>query len=331
MRYKEVIETIADAQHIVVIQAENPDGDSLASALALEFILGELGKDVSLYCPVQIPRHLRYLPGWDRVEEELPGSFDASIIVDTSSASLMERVFSHNQLPKLRAKPTIVLDHHTNDIDLPYQTTNILESDAAATGEIIYRLAKEANWSIPLEAAEFITISIMSDTLGLTTDSVKSATLRVVAELLDLGVSLAKLDAARRKMNGKSVDLVRYKALLMARIDYSLELGLAEITIPWDEIEKFSDQYNPSVLVIDEMRMTEEVEIAIAYKTYPDGKLTAKIRANFGADYADTLAEHFGGGGHPYAAGFKVRKQDIEDVKKQVRQFLAERRNNEAS
>ena len=35
---------IEKASKITIIQAENPDGDSLGSALALEEILGEVGK-----------------------------------------------------------------------------------------------------------------------------------------------------------------------------------------------------------------------------------------------------------------------------------------------
>ena len=114
-----IADIINEAQSIVVIQAENPDGDSLASALALEEMLGAQKKNVFLYCPVQIPRHLRFMAGWDRVSEELPKTFDASIIVDTSSASLMERVFTPQQLPVLRSRPAIVIDHHVFDIDLP--------------------------------------------------------------------------------------------------------------------------------------------------------------------------------------------------------------------
>jgi nanoRNase/pAp phosphatase (c-di-AMP/oligoRNAs hydrolase) len=44
----ELTELIKTVQHIVIIQADNPDGDSLASALALENILGDLGKDPAL-------------------------------------------------------------------------------------------------------------------------------------------------------------------------------------------------------------------------------------------------------------------------------------------
>ena len=47
-----------------------------------------------------------------------------------------------------------------------------------------------------------------------------------------------------------------------------------------EEIQKYSNQYNPSVLVLDEMRLVEGVEVACAIKTYPDGKLTGKLRSN---------------------------------------------------
>jgi nanoRNase/pAp phosphatase (c-di-AMP/oligoRNAs hydrolase) len=52
------------------------------------------------------------------------------------------------------------------------------------------------------------------------------------------------------------------------------------------------------------MRMVEGVAVAVAIKTYPDGKLTGKIRVN--TPVADSIAGYFGGGGHAYAAGFKV-------------------------
>ena len=58
------------------------------------------------------------------------------------------------------------------------------------------------------------------------------------------------------------------------------------------------------MLILEELRLVEGVEIAVAIKTYPDGKLTGKIRAS--KPIADQLAGYFGGGGHPYAAGFRI-------------------------
>jgi phosphoesterase RecJ-like protein len=54
--YDEVIALISDATRILVVQAENPDGDSLGSALALEELLGDMGKEVRMYCPGRHPK-----------------------------------------------------------------------------------------------------------------------------------------------------------------------------------------------------------------------------------------------------------------------------------
>src|SRR6266436_2709510 len=95
----ERVESLLDkARHIVVIQADNPDADSLGSSLALEHILGDQGKTVSLYCGVDIPGYLHYLEGWDRVSSDLPRQFDASIFVDVSTLTLMEKLRSSGKL-----------------------------------------------------------------------------------------------------------------------------------------------------------------------------------------------------------------------------------------
>jgi len=52
------------------------------------------------------------------------------------------------------------------------------------------------------------------------------------------------------------------------------------------------------------MRLVEGVELGVAIKTYPDGKLTGKLRSNI--PISATVAGYFGGGGHEYAAGFRV-------------------------
>jgi nanoRNase/pAp phosphatase (c-di-AMP/oligoRNAs hydrolase) len=70
------------------------------------------------------------------------------------------------------------------------------------------------------------------------------------------------------------------------------------------------------MLILDDMRLAKNTNIAIAFKVYKDGKVTAKLRANYGRAIAGKLAEHFGGGGHPYAAGFKIMSdKSYADIK----------------
>jgi len=315
---------ISQSEKIVVIQADNPDGDSIASSLALEAILTDIGKEVSMYCGVDIPGYLRYLNGWDRVVNQLPNEFDLSIIVDTSSLLLLESLQKSGQINWLRSKPSIVIDHHKSEATIDF--AKIYNDPAAAScTEVIYHIAKENKWTIPIDAAEFIAVGILSDSLGLISESTSAKTIHAVADLVDSGVSLAKLDNIRRQFQKKQPELLKYKGRLLERVEYSEDNRIAHITIPWDEIEKYSPLYNPPMLVMDEMRQVENAQIAIAFKTYPDGRITGKIRANYGYGVADKLAEHFGGGGHIYASGFRVTDgRKIDQIKQEVFQLTSE-------
>src|SRR5581483_671750 len=130
---------INSSQKIVIVQADNPDIDSLASALALESILGDAGKEIVLYCGVDIPSYLHYLPGWGRITKDYPKSFDASIIVDTSSNELLNQLEKSGVKNWLAAKPVIVIDHHATEATIQFAKV-MCSHPAVATGEIIYEL-----------------------------------------------------------------------------------------------------------------------------------------------------------------------------------------------
>lgn len=312
---KKIAEVVEAAQKIVIVQADNPDVDSLASSLALEAILGDMGKEVSLYCGVDLPSYLQYIPGWDRVVKDLPKQFDASIIVDTKSDALLDQLQKTGQKAWLAAKPSVVLDHHDTEATISFATV-IGSYQAAATGEVIYELSRQLEWQLDRTAMDMITIAILSDSLGLMGGSVTSRTIQIIAELVEAGVNLAELDSARRETMRRDPELIHYKGRLLQRVEFYDDNRIAMLTIPWEELEKYSPLYNPPMLVLDDMRLSRGTDIAIVFKIYREGKITAKIRANYGRGIADKLAEHFGGGGHPYASGFKIEGgREFEDVK----------------
>ena len=295
---------IEKASKITIIQAENPDGDSLGSALALEEILGEVGKEVQLFCPVDIPKYLRYFSGWDRISDNLWPS-DLFVIVDTASQILLSKIWENPLYRNLLEKtPILVIDHHTDATpDLEFSHEIILK-EASSCAEVIFDFAKNSGFEINQQAAEHLMGAILSDTLGFSTQNVSPETFEIASQLTKLGASTAKIEEARREFSKKSPEILEYKGELIRRIEYFLDGKLAVVHIPWDEIKKYSDKYNPSVLVIDEMRLVEGVEVCVAIKTYPDGKLTGKVRTN--SPVAADIAGYFGGGGHAYAAGFRV-------------------------
>lgn len=308
--YQTFSDFLQNKNRICIIQAENPDGDSLGSAIALDYILKN--SENSLYCPVDLPKYLHYFPDWSRVTSDFDFRADGYIIVDTAANVLLSKLLDDEAIKKcLYDKPVFVLDHHESEDDLEFPHEAIIEP-LPACAELIYKIAKNKNLEIPLPAANAIYSAISADTLGLVSASVDAETMYIMGELIDLGVNPAALEETRRNFMKKSRRILDYKADLIKRVDYALNGTLATVHIPFEDIQAYSDEYNPNVLIMEELRLVEGVEVAVAVKTYPDGKVTGKIRTS--VPIAEQIAGYFGGGGHPFAAGFRTYDTSYDEV-----------------
>ncbi len=310
--YDKFTEFLKDKKSICVIQAENPDGDSLGSSIALDYILKDY--DVSMYCPIEIPKYLHYFEDWSRVELDFNFKADGYIIVDTAATVLLSKLLEDTAIRnRLYSAPVFVIDHHETEDDLEFPHDSIIEVRPAAA-ELIFEIATQCGLEVDKKAAEALTQAIMSDTLGLTSVAVTARTFEIMAELTRCGADVGVLEEKRREYMKKSQRVFEYKADLIRRVEFHLDGQLATVLIPWEEIEEYSDEYNPNVLILEELRMVEGVKVAVAVKTYPDGKVTGKIRCMGDTRIAESVAGYFGGGGHPYAAGFRTYDISYEDI-----------------
>lgn len=308
--YENFAKFLEGKKRLCIIQAENPDGDSLGSAIALDYILTDT--ENTLYCPIDIPKYLHYFDDWSRVDIDFDYKADGYIIVDTAASILLSKLLEDSAIKNcLYSKPVFVLDHHESEDDLDFPHEAIIEPRPACA-DLIFQIAKANQLPVSSEAASVIYSAISSDTLGLVSASVNAETMRTMAELIDLGANPAQLDEHRRDFMKKSPRILDYKADLIKRIEYSLDGKLATVHIPFEDIQIYSQEYNPGVLILEEMRMVEGVEIAVVIKTYPDGKVTGKIRSS--APISEQVAGYFGGGGHPYAAGFRTYDTNYDEV-----------------
>lgn len=304
----EKIKSIVDEAHkIVIIQADNPDGDSLGSALALEYVLSDLGKDVTMYCAVDMPSYLHYLQGWDRVAKDMPAQFDASIIVDASTTSLLEKLEQSGQQAWVASKPCIVLDHHAKvENVIPYATCLLNDPGRSSAGELIFALAEQLSWHVSIAAQTSLMTAILGDTQGLTNQLTTAETYRIMGAMVTNGVDRPALEELRREAGKMLPEIFRYKGKLIERAELWHDNRIATVTIPQAEITQYSPLYNPAPLIQNDLLQTSGVQIAIVLKQYGDGKITAAIRSNPGYGIAAKLADHFGGGGHDFASGFKI-------------------------
>ena len=292
----------------------------MGSAIALDYLLA--GTEVSLYCPVDVPRYLRYFDDWSRVSDEFDYRADGYIIVDTAAAVLLSKLLDDAAIRnRLFSAPVFVIDHHETEDDLPFPHESIVEVRPACC-ELIFEIAEEQGFSVEREAAAALYSGIASDTLGLTSEGVTARTFEIVAALVKAGAEVPALEEKRREFMKKSPRILDYKADLIRRVEYSLDGALATVHIPWEEIAEYSEEYNPNVLILEELRLVTGVRVAVAVKTYPDGKVTGKVRCAGDAPVAEAVAGYFGGGGHKLAAGFRTYDTNYEEVVRDLVQIV---------
>lgn len=205
------------------------------------------------------------------------------------------------------AKPCIVIDHHaTTGQTIDFAEITLDDPQSSSTGEVIFNLANDTEWPLDEISGAFIMSAILGDTQGLTNQLTTPETYRTLASLVEIGVDRPKLEEDRRQLSKMPEIIYKYKAKLMERTEFHHKGQIAIIEVPHHEIVSYSPLYNPAPLVQGDMLQTDKVAVSIVFKSYDNGRVTAAIRCNNGFPIAGKLAEHFGGGGHDYASGFKI-------------------------
>ncbi len=306
---------VEDAQTVLVLQPEKPDTDSLCSALVLEHLLGDLGKEVVLYGRAEeVPPYISYFPGADRLNDELPSKFDLAILVDAGSAQQVARTLEKHQ-GRLAAKPLVIIDHHATRSPLPFATIDIIDSESAATGELLVKIAHQLKWPLGAAAASLVVPAIMADTLGLTTPSVRANTVQTVADMVRQGANLYELNRARLEAGAMDSEILTLKGRLLQEVEYLLDGRLALLTVDPATLKAYAKRYDPAALVVYDMQHVRGVEIAVVIRNYAP-KIKLSLRAN--GPYAAPVAEAFGGGGHPQASGATIEAGQAEDIRAKV-------------
>ena len=324
------LKLIDKSQSILIIQPDRPDGDSLSSALALEEILSDYGKKVTLYCGVNIPEYIRFIDGWDRVNNTIDKTPDLTILVDDASKILLDKFENTPLFSSVISKPFVIIDHHQNvSTDIQYCTLNLTEPNYSSAGELIYDIFNELNITVSLTAKKLILQSILSDTMGLTNDLANANTYRLVADIIDDGVSRTELEEARKAYSKMDKNVFRYKAALIKRVEFYENNQIGLCVIPESEAYDIGTLYNPGPLILGELLMVKDLKVAFAIKTYKN-HATVAIRCTYGNPVAHKLAELFGGGGHDYSAGFRIQPYNgnINNLKEIIVNELKELLNN---
>lgn len=307
---------IKQADHIVIMQAESIDADSLGSSLGLESALVDQGKKVTMFAYDAVPSYLHHLPGWDRVTDDLPNDYDLAILVDSSVISQMERTWAEHK-GAIANRPLVCIDHHVsgNGKLEGENITFLTDETAAASAQQVVELAWEFDWHIDEEAAYALASAIKADSVNLSTHKTTSRTFAAMGYLVDRGADLEKLRYNIEQTSSMWPKDVPLKAAALGRTQFFKNNQVAITYFTREEVESLGDDK----LVVEQMkqglRMLKGVAISVIITERGDYS-NASMRADI--DIASKVAEHFGGGGHDRAASCRFTDATHEDVIEQI-------------
>ncbi len=315
----EAAEILFQEDDFLIISHMNPDGDSVGSALALWITLNSLGKKAYVTTIDPVPVKYRFLPSWEEVKEwqkVQPRDYGGVIILDSSDLRRIEPLMGIALSQKM-----INIDHHiTNE---KFGQYNHIDSEAGSVGEIIYDLLRKMQVEISKEAAVCLYTAINTDTGSFRYANTSPRTHRTAAALLELGVQPAEVTRHIYENTSREATLLIKEAL--STLEFDCGGQVAHITVTREMLERTGAKEEDTEGLVNYTRNIQGVEIGIFFKEICD----QKVRVGFRSQRIDVsrLAEIYGGGGHPRAAGCQLEKALPEarlEVLGSARKFLTE-------
>ncbi len=292
---REVAEYLAGLHKAAVTTHTGADGDAIGSAVALVYLLRALGVEAVFSYAEEIPSYLRWLLT-DEPFKECPPNHDL-LVVDTSRP---DRVgVAHERVHPVRLN----LDHHE---DNPlYGEKNLVDSEAAASAQIVASLYTELGLSLEREPAEAIYTGISTDTGGFRFRNVSPAAHELVADLLRAGVVPAEIDDRLNRTG--TVEQLKIVGTSLANAERHGEALIA--TVDKEDYARTGATELDSKESIDRLRTVAGVEV-VAHLREIEGGTKGSLRSER-VDVGE-IARTFGGGGHRLAAGYTTSKPPRE-------------------
>lgn len=290
--------------NFTILTHQYPDGDTLGSGFALCKMLQQTGKNARVLINGALQDKFLYLA--DGVKEQ---SFNEETVVsvDVADCSLL------GELSSYKDKVDMAIDHHLlhkNFTDKVY-----VDSTAAATAEIIYRLGVLLNVSFNKDIADCIFTGLTTDTGCFRYTNTTAQTHIIAAKMIEFGCMAAEINKAMFEMVSKRriaiecmvMQSIRYYADGKCAVIYTTQNMLKQCQITDDELEGLASL----------PRQIVGVKVGVTVREKSDGVFKISVRTNDGVD-ASRICSAFGGGGHAAAAGCSVKGTLEETINKVV-------------
>jgi len=291
------IRIIGENRKFIIASHMNPEGDAVASSLAMAYILKKEKKKVWLYNRDKIPEQFSFLPNYSHIKNYLPkGKMDVAIIVDTATTELLGKEFQ--EFLKRQVDHIVKIDHHRTSEK--FGDIKIIMPGACSTGEIIYYLLKHMRYRIDRPLADCIYTSIFTDTGGFHFPNSKINAFKIATEMVEAGVKPWMIyDYLFDHQTPNAIDLL---SRALATLKLSAGGRIASIYVSENMLKSTKTTRKDTEGLINYPRSISSVKIAVMFRE-EDGKTKVSLRSKGDIDVS-RIAQKYGGGGHKGASAF---------------------------
>ncbi len=308
MTLDNILEEINNANSIVILTHENPDGDAVGSSLALYHALKAYGKNVEIIIP-EYSRTFNFLPGTNEIKKEgTYENYDLAISLDCASMNMLNGYVKYFE----NAKTRVVIDHHgTNSM---YGDLNFVNPDSPACAQILVVVLNYFKMEITKEIGTCILAGIITDTGGFKYSGVTAETFEFVAWLLNKGVNVSSV--YRKVLQVRTKGNFELNRIASNRLEFLEDGKIAFTYITRDDEESVNAETGDHEGIVDIGRDIEGVEVSIFIRETKTKGVKISLRSSEYVNVSD-IALLFGGGGHPRAAGCNMQAT-IQQAKERI-------------
>lgn len=310
-----VIDLIKQANSVVILSHDSEDADAVGSSFAMRLALLEMGKNVRCIFSAIPEERIKFLGDEYTVfdENDIPKA-DLCLCLDCGD---LQRIGKRKAIFDVAEKTACIDHHHTN---VGFCNSNLIDSKAPATGEILYNLFTEMGITITREIARQLFAAISSDTGSFKYSNVRPETFVIASKLIKMNIDHAEI--ARQLFDTENLGVIKFKGYLMNNMEQYFDGKLNVVCATDNLLKEYGIEEKDTGDIVNIPRGVKGCEIAVSIRETPEKKKIS-FRSNGKFDVSG-LAEKFGGGGHIMAAGAACRSKTIEQIKEEVINYCEE-------
>jgi phosphoesterase RecJ-like protein len=300
-----VLAELRDADKLVVVAHENPDGDAIGSLVAMQGILSEIGKDCLMFIAerdLPLPQEYRFLP-LEGLVSEPPGDVNERTIVFLDCGNIERNpaeAFRHPGAHLLN------IDHHHDNTH--FGTVNLVVPEASCTAEIVWDLMRALGVTPTRTVAEALYVGLITDTGRFMYENTGTQAHLMAADLIGAGVDVHAI--YRRVYEGVPYGKLALLARGLANVQRYDDGRLTITDLSTVDFNDSDAEESYSEGVVDHLRAVQGTRLAalVRDRLSGPGNGSRKVSLRAGDDAIDVsaIARAQGGGGHRQAAGFST-------------------------